>query len=165
MFVDDKKICNDNNNHKCILVYQVKGKNGPTGPTGSVQSPPYNLYVQSSASPGGDGSIISPFRTIDEALSMVLPNGTVNVLPGVYPVMSQLNLNVEGLTIKGNPGSMIVLEGNIIPILCNANYITIDGLTITSNIPYPVEFIQVAGDYNQIVNCEIINQEIYLLGW
>ena len=50
---------------------------------------------------------------------------------------------------------MIVLDGNIIPILCNANYITIDGLTITSNIPYPVEFIQVAGDYNQIVNCEI----------
>lgn len=165
MFGNNKKICNDNNNHKCILVYQAKGKNGSTGPTGSVQSTSYNLYVQSSASPGGDGSIISAFRTIDEALSMVLPNGTINVLPGVYPVMSQLNLNVEGLTIKGNPGSMIVLESNIIPILCNANYITIDGLTITSNIPYPVEFIQVAGDYNQIVNCEIINQEIYLLGW
>ena len=86
---------------------------------------------------------------------MVLPNGTINVLPGVYPVMSQLNLNVDGLTIKGTPGSMIVLESNIIPILCNANYITIDGLTITSNIPYPVEFIQIEGDYNQIVNCEI----------
>lgn len=86
---------------------------------------------------------------------MVFPNGTINVLPGVYPVMSQLNLNVDGLTIKGTPGSMIVLESNIIPILCNANYITIDGLTITSNIPYPVEFIQIEGDYNQIVNCEI----------
>lgn len=57
MVGNDKKICNDNNNHKCILVYQVKGKNGPTGttgptgPTGSVQSTPYNLYVQSSTSP------------------------------------------------------------------------------------------------------------------
>lgn len=91
---------------------------------------------------------------------MVLPNGTINVLPGVYPVMSQLNLNVDGLTIKGTPGSMIVLESNIIPILCNANYITIDGLTITSNIPYPVEFIQIEGDYNQIVNCEIYGDQI-----
>ena len=101
MFGNDKKISNDNNNNKCILVYQAKGKNGSTGPTGSVQSPPYNLYVQSSASLGGDGSIISPFRTIDEALSMVFPNGTINVLPGVYPVTSQLNLNVEGVNNKG----------------------------------------------------------------
>ena len=36
MFVNDKKICNDNNNHKCILVYQAKGKNGSTGPTGAT---------------------------------------------------------------------------------------------------------------------------------
>ena len=36
MFGNDKKISNDNNNNKCILVYQVKGKNGSTGPTGAT---------------------------------------------------------------------------------------------------------------------------------
>lgn len=32
------------------------GATGATGPTGSIQPNPYDLYVESSAAPGGDGT-------------------------------------------------------------------------------------------------------------
>ena len=134
------------------------GPTGPTGPqgaTGSVEPNPYNLYVESSAAPGGDGSQISPYQTIEEALNVVEPNGIINVLPGTYPLNNQLVLNTSGITLKGTRGANIVLENSIIPFLITGNDVTIDGLNITSNIPYPVEFIQVAGTNDQIINCEI----------
>ena len=41
------------------------------------------------------------------------------------------------------------------PFLINGDNVTIDGLTVTSNIPYPVEFIQIGGNGDQILNCQI----------
>ncbi len=41
------------------------------------------------------------------------------------------------------------------PFLLGGDYDTIDGLTMTSDNPYPVEFIQVAGDGDRILNCNI----------
>lgn len=46
------------------------GPVGATGPTGSVEVNPYDLYVQSTAVPGGDGSQSAPFQTIQEALAV-----------------------------------------------------------------------------------------------
>lgn len=131
------------------------GPMGPTGQTGTVEPNPYNLYVSSSALPGGDGSQALPYQTIEEALAFVKENGTINVLPGTYLVNQQLALNTKGLTLKGFRGANIVLQSSIVPILSNANNVTIDGFNITSDNPYPVEFIQIAGDNDKIVNCEI----------
>lgn len=50
---------------------------------------------------------------------------------------------------------MILLQAPIVPFLCNNDNITIEGLTMTSDQPYPVEFIQIGGDGNQILNCQI----------
>ena len=47
------------------------GPIGPTGATGTVEPNPYNLYVQSTAGPGGDGSQLAPFQTIEQALAVV----------------------------------------------------------------------------------------------
>lgn len=127
---------------------------GPTGPTGSVEANPYNLYVQSIAPPDGDGSQARPFQTIDEALAVAEPNGIINILQGMYPITQQISLNIPGLTIKGRAGSLILLQAPVVPFLCNNN-ITIDGLTMTSDQPYPVEFIQIGGNGNQILNCQI----------
>lgn len=129
------------------------GATGPTGPTGSVQPNPYNLFVQSSALPNGDGSEEKPFQTIEEALNVVEPNGVINVLSGTYPVTSQYVLS-NNVTIKGRAGSIIELEAPTIPFLLTGNN-TLDGLTITSNAAYPVEFIQVSGSNNQIINSQI----------
>ena len=128
---------------------------GITGPTGSIEPNPYNLYVQSTALPGGDGSQEKPFQTIEEALAVALPNGIINVLQGVYPITQQIVVSTSGLTIKGRAGSLILLQAPIIPFICNGGNITIDGLNMTSDQAYPVEFIQIAGDGNQILNCQI----------
>lgn len=131
------------------------GPTGPTGPTGSVQPNPYDLYVQSDAAAGGDGSQAEPFQTIAEALAAVEPDGTIHVLRGTYPITQQLAVSKPGVTIRGTAGAEVLLKAPIVPFLLNGGDDTIDGLTITSDQPYPVEFIQVAGDGNQILNCQI----------
>lgn len=132
---------------------------GPTGATGSIEGNLYNLFVEASANPGGDGSQANPFQTIDEALAVAKPNSTINVLSGIYQITQQMVLNEQGLTIKGTAGAIILLEAAIIPFLINSDNTTIDGLTITSNVPYPVEFIQIAGNNDQIINCNIYGPE------
>lgn len=131
------------------------GPTGPTGATGSVQPNPYDLYVQSGAAPGGDGSQVAPFQTIDEALAAVEPDGTIHVLRGTYPITQQLVVNKPGVTIRGTAGAEVLLKVPIVPFLLTGGDDTLDGLTITSDQPYPVEFIQVAGDGNQVLNCQI----------
>lgn len=162
--------CNKINSMPCMRIYHVPGPQGPTGPTGpagingpigptgptgSVEPNPYNLFVQSTAAPNGDGSQARPFQTIDEALFVAEPNGIINVLQGTYPITQQIALNIPGLTIKGRAGSLILLQAPIVPFLCNNDNIMIDGLTMTSDQPYPVEFIQIGGNGNQILNCQI----------
>ena len=91
----------------------------------------------------------------EEALAVARPNGIVHVLPGTYPVTQQIAVSIPGLTIQGTAGSVILLQAPVVPFLCNGGDNTIDGLTMTSDNPYPVEFIQVAGDGNRILNCLI----------
>lgn len=131
------------------------GPTGPTGATGSVQPNPYDLYVQSDAAAGGDASQAAPFQTIDEALAAVEPDGTIHVLRGTYPITQQLVVNKPGVTIQGTAGAEVLLKAPIVPFLLTGGDDTLDGLTITSDQPYPVEFIQVAGDGNQVLNCQI----------
>ena len=61
----------------------------------------------------------------------------------------------KAVRLKGYAESVILLESPVVPFLCNGGDDTIDGLTMTSDNPYPVEFIQVSGDGNQILNCMI----------
>ena len=131
------------------------GPTGPTGATGSLGANPYELFVQADAAPGGDGSQAAPFQTIPQALAAAPPDSVIHVLRGTYPISQQLVISTPGLTIRGRAGAMILLQAPVVPFLCNGSDDTIDGLTMTSNAPYPVEFIQIGGDGNQILNCQI----------
>lgn len=118
---------------------------------------PSNLYVQQGAS--GDGSLLDPFGTIEEGLATVSPNGTVNILAGTYPITSQINVTTEGITLKGEPGTILLLQADLIPLLITASNVTVEGLTITSDIPYTAEFIQVAGGNTRIIGNTIFGPE------
>lgn len=98
---------------------------------------------------------MAPFQTIDEALAAVEPDGTIHVLRGTYPITQQLVVNKPGVTIQGTAGAEVLLKAPIVPFLLTGGDDTLDGLTITSDQPYLVEFIQVAGDGNQVLNCQI----------
>ncbi len=135
------------------------GATGATGATGSIEADPYNLYVQAGAAPGGDGSQASPFQTIREALDQALPNGVINVLPGTYPITQQLNVSTPGLTIRGRAGTLIQLRAAVVPFLLSGDNDTLDSLTLTSDAPYPVEFIQTSGAGDRILNCIVYGPE------
>ena len=148
----NKIICDNKLNrniHGCCILNNngITGPTGPTGPigvagvtgpTGTIEPNPYNLYVQSTASFGGDGSQLKPFQTISQALAVVQSNGIINVLSGTYPVSEQLVLNILGLVLKGRAGTLIMLDSPVVPFLTTADNITIEDFTMTSNQPYPV---------------------------
>lgn len=131
------------------------GPTGPTGASGSTGPNPYNLYVEAGAAPGGDGSQAKPFESIEQALAEAKPGGVIHVLRGTYPITRQLAVNIPGLTIQGTAGALILLQAPVVPFLLSGGDNTIDGLTMTSDNPYPVEFIQSAADGNRILNCQI----------
>ena len=124
------------------------------------------IYVQAGAI-GGNGSLATPFGTIIQGIAAVNPGGTVNILSGTYPIITQIAVNKTGITLKGVPGTVLLLQADIIAILITANDTTVDGLTITSEIPYPKEFIQVAGANTSIVNNTIFgpSQALPMSGW
>lgn len=82
------------------------GPVGPTGATGTVEPNPYNLYVQSIAAPGGDGSQLAPFQTIEQALAVVRPNGIINVLSGTYSITQQIAFKYTWTNIKRKSGNI-----------------------------------------------------------
>ena len=137
----------------------VPGATGPTGATGGVEPDPYDLYVQADAAPGGNGSREAPFQSIQEALSASLPDGVIHVLRGVYPVTQQLSVNIPGLSIQGRAGALILLQAPVVPFLLSGGDNTLQGLEMTSDNPYPVEFVQLAGEGNRLLDCQIYGPE------
>ena len=116
---------------------------------------PDNIYVKA-GSVGGDGSIANPFGTIPEGIAAINPGGTVHVLAGTYPITAQINVNKPDITVLGEEGTLLLLQADLIPLLITGNGATLQGLTITSDIPYPKEFIQIGAP-----NVKLIGNTIY----
>lgn len=136
----------------------VTGATGPTGATGTsgaLAVNPYDVFVQEGAT-DGDGSRQNPFGTIEEGYNAVEPTGTVHILPGNYSLIGQLQIAKEGVTMEGSNGAELVSESGNIPFLVTAPDVTFKNMTITSDVPYPVEFIQVGAD-----NFELKDSTIY----
>lgn len=83
------------------------------------------------------------------------PDGVINVLRGTYPITQQLAVSKPGVTVRGAAGAEILLEAPVVPFLLSGGDDVIEGLTITSDQPYPVEFIQIGSDGCQILDCDI----------
>ncbi|GBG55829.1 hypothetical protein SPFL3101_01098 [Sporomusaceae bacterium FL31] len=127
------------------------GATGVTGPTGTVLPNPFEVYVQAGAT-GGNGTQANPFATIQQGITAVSPTGTVHILGGTYPIVTSIAINKAGVTLQGYPSTLIVLQAAVIPFLVTGSGVTIDGLTITSDNPYAVEFIQFAGTNHKLSN-------------
>jgi hypothetical protein len=56
------------------------------------------------------------------------------------------------VTLQGYPNTLISLQNGVIAFLVSGDGVTIDGLTMTSDIPYAVEFIQLAGTNHKLTN-------------
>ncbi|RKL64750.1 hypothetical protein CR203_24595 [Salipaludibacillus neizhouensis] len=70
-----------------------------------------------------------------------------------------MNVNKQGITLRGYPGNIIELQANVIPFMVTGSGITLEGLTMTSDIPYPSEFIQIGGSNHRLLNNTIFGPE------
>ncbi|MFX3649662.1 MAG: collagen-like triple helix repeat-containing protein [Paenibacillus sp.] len=129
----------------------VTGTTGVTGATGTVQPNPFDVYVLQ-GSVGGNGTQASPFGTIQQGVAAVSPTGTVHILGGTYPITANITINKAGITLKGYPSTIILLQAAVIPFTIIGSGVTVDGLTITSDNPYAVEFIQLGGTNHTVIN-------------
>ncbi|MEO2259306.1 collagen-like protein [Paenibacillus amylolyticus] len=129
----------------------VTGTTGATGATGTVQPNPFDVYVLQGAV-GGNGTQASPFGTIQQGVTAVSPTGTVHILGGTYPITANITINKAGITLKGYPSTIILLQAAVIPFTIIGSGVTVDGLTITSDNPYAVEFIQLGGTNHTVIN-------------
>lgn len=127
---------------------------------------PNNIYVRAGVV-GGDGSLANPFGTISEGIAAVNPGGIVHILSGTYPISSQILVDKTGITLLGEPGTLLQLQADIIAILVTAENTTINGLNITSDVPYAKEFIQVGGTNTSILNNTIFGppQALPMANW
>jgi hypothetical protein len=116
---------------------------------------PYEVYVKAGAT-DGTGTQAKPFATIAEGFTNVSQTGTIHILPGAYSLSAALNLNKTNIKLKGYPGTIITMQAAVTLFIITATGVTIDGLTITSDIAYTQNFIQV-----QAANCNIVNNTIY----
>ena len=127
---------------------------------------PNNIYVRA-GSIGGNGSKANPFGTIPQGISAVNVGGTVHILEGTYPLIAQINVNKAGITLLGENNPVLLLQADVIPLLISASGVTVNGLTITSDVPYAKEFIQVGGNNVSLVNNTIFGppQALPMTGW
>lgn len=125
------------------------GATGATGPAGNTVFNPYNIFVRSNTV-GGNGTQSNPFPTLTDALNVVANNGTIELYDGTYPIDETATLSKNNITIKGKLNAVIFLTASVVPLLITGSGNTIEGLTFTSDNPYPVEFIQIGGNNNVI---------------
>ena len=116
---------------------------------------PENIRVKA-GSVGGNGSIAQPFGSISDGIAAVVPGGTVHIGAGTYDITTQINLNKAGVTLLGEPGAELILKEDIIPLLITGSNAAVQGLTMTSDVPYPKEFIQIGAP-----NVRLIGNTIY----
>ena len=123
---------------------------------------PNNIYVRA-GSIGGDGSRAHPFGTISQGITAVNVGGTVHILEGTYPLTAQIDVNKVGITLLGENNPMLLLQAAVIPLLISANNVTVNGLTITSDVPYVGEFIQVGETMSVLLTIQsLVHHNHYL---
>jgi len=156
-------ICNDNGTASDVSV-----TNNGTVTSGS------SYYVSTTGNDANDGTLASPFKTIQKALDVVSPACTIYVRSGTYKEhLYWKNSGTVGniITIQNYNGEKVYLNGasggtndneNIMFTISNMSYITIDGFIIHNNIRAYAEGIYFNGKGTDIT---IKNCELYDISW
>lgn len=139
-------------------------------------------YVSTTGSDSADGSVVTPWLTLDHALTVVTAGNTIQIQDGTYP--SNATTRAHGpLTIQGSSTPASVVVGRITLAHSNitvtgvhvlSNYIAVDGLSASHNTvsnclftggTQGVYFFRDSGDstgtngtsFNRIVSCTFSN--------
>jgi photosystem II stability/assembly factor-like uncharacterized protein len=72
-----------------------------------TSTPPFKIYVDLNAAPGGDGSQSNPFKTIAEAADVAGPGATITIEAGIYNESEVILLQNEAIIFVTN-GQVII---------------------------------------------------------
>jgi parallel beta-helix repeat protein len=103
------------------------------------------------------------YKTINEALENASNGDTIIIYPGYYKESLVIN---KSITLLGEDKDNTIIDGNSEgDVVCiNVNYVNINGLTITNASHNKSNAgINIRSTNNSILNCNIINNNIYAI--
>lgn len=119
-----------------------------------------HVYVDGSVAVTGNGTLLSPYKTISEAFSRVATSGVVTVAAATYTenlsINKSLSLQGSNIGVTGSStsrGAETVINGNGVnaAVQVNANDVTVDGFTIRGGAG-----TYLSGVYSAITNTNLI---------
>ena len=131
-------------------------------------------YVSTTGNDANDGTLASPFKTIQKALNVVSAGCAIYVRGGTYKEhLSWVSSGTDGniITLQNYNGEKVYLDGGsggtndnekVMFTLSNMSYLTIDGFIIHNNFRAYAEGIYYNGTGTDIT---IRNCELYDIGW
>ncbi len=124
-----------------------------------------NYYVAVNGSDSNDGSISSPWLTIQYGVNQLMPQDTLFIKAGTYE--EKIDIDVSGdetgyITIRNYPNDEVILDAinfnNSDSIIWTDNsYLRIEGLHLTNNIKNNATGLEIQGAAHHI---EVINNKI-----
>ena len=119
-----------------------------------------NYYVSPSGNNANDGSLASPWLTVQHALNQLNSGDVLNLMNGTYN--EKISIPISGIALKNHTGHSPILDGGsqsatAMISIENVSNITIDGLEIFNNVMNDAQGIQVDGNCQNITiqNCVI----------
>lgn len=97
-----------------------------------------SVYVDASASGGGNGYWNSPFQTIQAGIEATVTGGTVNVAGGQYVEDVKVDKSVTLVSEDGaNSTTIVATDANATPLQFSASNATVDGFKVTHDYTQP----------------------------
>ncbi|HVQ01345.1 MAG TPA: NosD domain-containing protein [Candidatus Thermoplasmatota archaeon] len=131
------------NNHPVVIERTYDSLAPPTGV----------IYVDDDAKPGGNGSLLYPYRSIQDGVEAAEPGSTVFVFSGMYhehPIIS------KPLTLTGENKYTTIIDGDGKPrhvVWVSADHVTFSGFTVTNCSKKYCGGIVLYSSYNTITDC------------
>jgi hypothetical protein len=131
------------------------------------------VYVSPTGDNANDGSLATPFQTIQHAINNMVPGTTIEIMAGTYQEYLYIN-NKPGtaalpILITNYNNDLVVIDGqgtsagigDILLYMSNSSYITLDSLVIQNLIANYVQGISINGNCNHISITHCVIKDIH----
>ncbi|MCJ7570291.1 MAG: hypothetical protein MUO82_00210 [Candidatus Thermoplasmatota archaeon] len=143
---------------------------------GIVNADSNNYYVSTTGDNANDGSLESPWKTIEYAVTQTSSGDTINIMEGVYTpsagqiLISNKNTASQWYTIQNYNDDLVIIDGTNCPKtnyinatieVRNSKYLRITGLTVNHSAKGGITLMATPCSFIRIDNCTISNSSSF----